>query len=294
MPTTIPIPDYFNIRTMYGLINAVMDGKQRPRYKAVDFDFSHLCFAEPDGMTVLANLCEWLKKREVKIDFVGCDVSRAATRYLDDCGFFEEYQGSPLSSRAGIRSTTQRFRRLSCEQCHDWLDQTVPWLANCLSANKTSLAELKSGVREIFLNIQDHSTEEIGCAHIQWFPQGSYVHISISDFGIGIPTEIRSAFDIKNDSDALAHSIKEGVTSKRGSRNKGAGLHCLLDNVVNLHKGRVDIHSNGAKLIASKSSGQMIPSASSVSGFYPGTLISILLWQDRLRRVADEREDLEW
>jgi anti-sigma regulatory factor (Ser/Thr protein kinase) len=72
-----------------------------------------------------------------------------------------------------------------------------------LSSSIYSLAEVKNCIREVFSNIQDHSTENIGCVHVQWFPGGGHVHFSISDFGIGIPAEIARAYNVKSDAHAL-------------------------------------------------------------------------------------------
>ena len=165
-------------------------------------------------MTVISNLMEWLKNRGVQGHFTKLDVGRAAIRYMDDCEFFKEYCGQPLRSAAEVRTTTIPFRKVLCEECHGWLDLTVfPWLANRLNTNTASLSEFKTCVREIVQNIKDHSTEEIGCIHIQHFPSNNTVEISVSDFGIGIPAELGRAFTCNNDAEALALAVQEGISS---------------------------------------------------------------------------------
>jgi hypothetical protein len=295
MALTVPLPSTFDLTTMYGVIEATIDDRLRPRASRINYDFSRLRWVAPDGMTVLSNLLEWLKTRDVHGSFKGCDVRVAAHKYMDDCGFFEEYSEGPLRDRNAMRSTTQQIRKVACSGSVEWLDQLMPWLAeDCIGTNRGTLAEFKTCLREIFHNIDDHSTEDIGCVHVQWHPKGGYVHLSISDFGVGIPTEIARVYETNSDAHALAIAVREGVSSKRNGRNRGAGLAYLIDNAVIRYGGRVAIHSNQGKLECSQSSGKLEKKPVRLRGYYPGTLISIVLMPDRIRRLEDEREDFEW
>lgn len=294
MTITVKLPSSFDLTTMYSVLTETINDELLPRSKNINFDFSRLVWAAPDGMTVLSNLLEWLKKRGVTGRFIDSNPANRAHQYMDDCGFFEVYSDGPLREHNAMRSTTQQIRKVACTGSVDWLDQHIPWLADCLETNKGTLAEFKTSLREIFLNIEDHSTEEIGCVHVQWFPNGRYVHLSISDFGVGIPTEIGKVYETNSDAHALAIAVREGVSSKRNGRNRGAGLTYLIDNAVGRYGGRIAIHSNRGKLLCSKSSGKLEQKPVRVTGYYPGTLISIVLLVDRIRRLEDEREDFEW
>jgi Histidine kinase-, DNA gyrase B-, and HSP90-like ATPase/STAS domain len=278
---------------MYEVISAAIDDN-RPRSDDIIFDFSSLAFVDPNGMTVLSNLLEWLQKRGTKIKFRNCDASKIAIQYLDDCGFFTIYEGAPLRIFASARSTTMPLRKISCAESHGWLDQRAfPWLAAKLQVSTASIAEFKTCVREIFTNIQDHSTEDIGCIHIQFYPNEHRIRISVSDFGIGIPDEIRKQFRVPNDAAAIALAIQEGVSSKRGGHNRGAGLPYLIDNVVGRNGGWVGIYSSRGQLTCSPSENGIATKPRLVNSSYPGTMISIDLRTDRIE-PADEQEDLEW
>jgi anti-sigma regulatory factor (Ser/Thr protein kinase) len=295
MALTVKLPRNFNVQTMYQVIGAVIDPDQKlPRDQVINFDFSNVAFAEPAGMTAQSNLMEWLIKRGVHGNFIEMDPKSKAIKYIDDCGFFAEYTGRPLSDDAEARNTTIPFGKVLCENSHAWLDLTVfPWLAARLSTNTASLAEFKACLREVFQNIKDHSTEDIGCIHIQYFPASHEVKISISDFGVGIPTELSKAYPGMTDAEAIALAVQEGISSKSGGHNKGAGLTYLIDNVVGRNCGFVGIYSNGGKLeCRSLPKGKIHRSANLVRGFYPGTLISIGLRTDRIERA--EREDMRW
>jgi anti-sigma regulatory factor (Ser/Thr protein kinase) len=49
-------------------------------------------------------------------------------------------------------------------------------------------------VKELFHNINDHSSIATGFIHVQHYPNARVVKITVSDFGIGIPDKIRSFF----------------------------------------------------------------------------------------------------
>jgi anti-sigma regulatory factor (Ser/Thr protein kinase) len=172
--------------------------------------------------------------------------------------------------------------------------EVFPWLAKRLQVSTASLAEFKTCIREIFNNIEDHSTERIGCAHIQWFPNEQRIRMSVSDFGIGIPSEIRRVYPDKDDGEAIALAIQEGISSKRGGRNRGAGLSYLVDNVVRRNQGQLRIFSNHGQLTCSPTEHSVETNTRLSPGYYPGTLISILLRTDRIEPVEEDRESLEW
>jgi len=295
MPTIVTLPHRLNVETMYDVIGRAIDEHQKARGQDITFDFSGLSFVDPDGMTVLSNLLEWLKKREVRIALANCDIGQPAIQYMDDCGFFGLYGNGALRTSAATRETTIPFRRLLVEESHEWLDLHVfPWLAEKLQVTTASLAEFKTCVREIFNNIEDHSTERIGCAHIQWFQNEHKIKISISDFGVGIPTEIRRTYQVSDDAEAIALAIREGISSKRNGRNRGAGLSYLIDNVVRRNGGSVSIHSNRGQLTCWPSATGITQHPQASPGFYPETLVSIELRTDRIERVEEQRESLEW
>jgi anti-sigma regulatory factor (Ser/Thr protein kinase)/anti-anti-sigma regulatory factor len=295
MTIIVRLPRSLKIETMYELINGVLDERRNARDSEIIFDFSQLGFVDPDGITVISNIIEWLKKRGIAVSFRNHNVDHRAIQYMDDCGFFKTYEGKPLRLFAATRATTIPFRRIMVEESHEWLDLHVfPWLAEKLGTTLASLAEFKTCVREIFNNIHDHSTENIGCVHIQWFPNDKKVRISVSDFGVGIPQEIARVYEVANDAAAIALAAQEGISSKPNGRNQGAGLSYLIDNVVGRNQGWLGIYSNRGQFTCSSDTGRIRRRPRLAGGFYPGTLISIDLRTDRIERVEEERESLEW
>jgi len=79
---------------------------------------------------------------------------------------------------------------------------------------------------------------------IQHFPQEKLVTISMSDFGLGIPSRVREKVENISDSEAIIRAVEEGFTTKSRPTNKGIGLDYLLKAVVLNNGGQV--YSNEA------------------------------------------------
>lgn len=278
---------------MYPVLGGAIEAGQ-PRDHSITFDFADLKFIDPNGFTVFCNLLEWLRKRAVQVQFANCKNEKEAIQYMDDCGFFRNYEGSPRRVYAATRSTTMPLQKIACIDSHAWLDgMAFPWLAEKLSTTERSLDEFRTCVREIFNNIQDHSSEEIGCIHFQYFPQEDRVRISVSDFGKGIPNEIRTRYNPTNDANAISLATTEGVSSKAGGKNRGAGLPYLLDNVVGRNGGWLGIYSDKGQMTAVNADGTIVKKPRLAAVSYPGTLVSIDLRASAIERI-EGREDLEW
>ena len=167
-------------------------------------------------------------------------------------------------------------------------------MASVLGVDEEALAETRTCIKEIFNNIIDHSEEQIGCVHMQWFPNKHRMEITISDFGCGIPVSLAKRMAFDNDVDAVVAATTEGVTSKSMPGNYGAGLGVLVDYVVIGNRGTVDIRSATGAVHCSPAGGRVRKTPFVGRGFYPGTLIHISMRTDSLAEQTSEREDLKW
>jgi len=223
------------------------------------------------------------------------NLGRPSIHYLDDCGIFKRYTGTFLRPECAVRNTTIPYATVPPDQSHGYLDLTIsPWLSQALGVPSVALGTLRASIREIFSNIADHSTQNIGGMHIQYFPNKNTISVSISDFGIGIPSAMRQSFTLKRDCDAIAYALVEGVSTRAGPRRSGFGLPFIVRNIVTGNQGKVDIHSGWGKVACFQGAQepQLVPS--DTQGLYPGTLVSIELQTDRIRQAVERREDLEW
>jgi hypothetical protein len=291
---SVLVPSYLNRKSMYELIGSTMSA-WRSNNSRVIFDLKKLYFAEPDGVTIFCNLIEWLKKRGSEVHFSLPAQLSDAIRYLDDCGFFSIYMGRRINPFGRCRATTVPIQRIECPKAHGWIDLEIgPWLAANSGLSKSSLGELLGSILELMHNIRDHSQEQLGCAHVQWYPNERRIRMSISDFGVGIPYEMRRAFPGVDDAEAIEKATVEGVSSKLGTRNRGAGLAYLIDNIVGNNKGWVGIHSGFGRLSCSNKNGTIEKVRSGSTEAYPGTLVSIDVTTIRIPDAGNARESLEW
>lgn len=292
----VTIPNQFSGPTMAQLVNqitqAVGDGDLPA---SIIFDFRYLGFIQPAGIVFLSNLVHWLEDQQKSVIFENLDATRPAIRFLDDSLFFEIHTGSKLSHFSQPRSTTIPYTRVAQPESHGWLDtRFIPWLSGRIDQTPATLAPFRACASELFNNIADHTQSDIGGIAAQHFPQLNRVEIAIADFGIGIPGTVRRIREDVADADAIMLACQQGFTTRSTPRNRGAGLDYLLS-VVGANRGTLSIFSGNATVCyASCDDGSMVPSASPMVGYCPGTLIQIEFRTDLIVPVPDEEEFFEW
>lgn len=168
-----------------------------------------------------------------------------------------------------------------------------PWVSAKVGLSASSFASINVCLQEIFNNILDHSGEKVGSVFAQHYPKKKTVMLSISDFGVGIPHNVRKVMPELNDSQAISQAVIEGFTTKSNVRNQGAGLDILTRYVVIRNRGSINVHSLKGSLqcIYSASGARHLPKNINIS--YPGTLIQIIFNTEFLEPIA-EKEEFEW
>lgn len=292
---TVNVPSKFNTKSMYDLIDAVITQDGNPVSKEINFDFKNLFFIEPSGVTVLSNIIEWLRKRDVGVYISTPDSLTVPIKYLDDSGFFERYLKNPLQKQSSLRKTTAPLRLIKHGSSLSWLNNDFKvWMSDNLGLPADCFDDIKTCLKEIFLNIKDHSGENIGCIFMQYFPNNKEISISISDFGEGIPRVVKRQMPFMDDFEAIIKACEKGFSTRSTPQNRGAGLPHLINHIVTHHDGKIAIHSN-------RGVAQFYPHAVSrirtekiiTKSSYPGTLFDIVLSTDD-GFIRNLREDFEW
>lgn len=297
----IELPRRLDRTSVNELMSLVIDEDRKPKSKELIFDFSQLGFIEPAGITSLGNLFEWLeiKKHEATIFYPKefGHKRHCPIKYLDDSGFFLKHLGYLLDESSRVRPTTIQLQNITYDNSYSWLKgKFIPWLSEQIKVKEKTLASIDICIGEIFNNIRDHSFEKIGCIYAQHFPNKNILTFSISDFGVGIPHNIRKVKTELNDAEALELSVQEGFTTGSTKRNLGAGLHTLIMSVVNKSKGSIHIHSGFGILNANYVNDSIKITTSLSSGYYPGTFLdvnidtSIIIEEDQ----HDDQEVFVW
>lgn len=290
----IKLPHSFDRKTMYGFLEDALHPNLEPKSYNVVLDFSRMKFVDPSAITVIANTIWFLRKRKVKVDFANHGLSTDSNRFLDDSGFFETFDGKSVFKDSTLRKTTLPLQQVAHDRSFAWINNIFsPWIAAKVGLSEASFASIKVCLQEIFNNILDHSGEKVGCVFAQHYPRQDQVMLSISDFGVGIPSNVRKVKPGLSDSEAIAQAVIEGFTTKSTVRNQGAGLDILTRYIVVKNQGSIHVHSL-------RGSFQCIHAASGarhlhkeVASSYPGTLVQITFNTNFLEPVA-EKEEFEW
>lgn len=300
MEKIIRIPSYFTQDGIDKVLESVVNPDLTPVSTKIKFDLTNVEFIDPCGMTALYNICLWLEKTEdVQATFLLNPIDKLPKynerpmMYLVDCGFFKKFFGEQLIYKEPrIRDTTLPVRTLKSEESYEWKEAFLkPWLQRCCN-RYCEFSNIQTAVDEIFNNIADHSNQDIGCVFAQFFPNLKKIKISISDFGIGIPTSMKTLNPEKNDAELLAMACKEGVSTKSTPRNRGAGLTNIIMSLTNASIGAVHIQSNYGIIEVEN---ETVVRREVSKNFYPGTLFSIELNLDNEELYDyDEEEDFEW
>lgn len=283
--------------TMGKFIGSAVDAQRESGAKNIYFDFSSLRFVRPEGVVVLSNTIEHFKQASVKVFFRGHNLNSEANRYLDDSGFFQQYLKQKVFPTSNRRSTTMPLQLFRADAYVPYLyTGLMPWISNEVKLSKDTLETIKTCLEEVFHNIEYHSGVQTGCTFSQHFPKQNRICIAISDFGIGIPTRVRTQIPSATDAAAIREACKEGFTTKSNVKNRGAGLPNLIRYVAQRNSGTVLIHSGEGYLSANR--GPAAPSITSrqMEWAYPGTLVHVVLRTDTLEKLESdiEPEEFQW
>jgi anti-sigma regulatory factor (Ser/Thr protein kinase) len=167
-------------------------------------------------------------------------------------------------------------------------------MAGKLNVAASSLAEVRVCIKEVFNNINDHSSEETGFVHVQLFPGLHKFCLTIADFGVGIPSTMARRHKFKNDGQAIEMATYEGVTSKDPGKVAGAGLAYLARYVALANRGKVTIYSGNGSLRLSRDSDRLFRSPKVEAAFFPGTLLNLDFRTDTIAMDDDGYGELEW
>lgn len=296
MAKTVYLPGYFSLGALSAFTGEIVGLDGRPTDVDFTLDFSRLNFIEGSGLTVLSNTVEWLFHHGARVAFAGHNRPHVGSlAYLDDCGFFQRYLQTSIRQNPTVRRSTLPFTKVEHAQAHGWLVyQFTPFICGVLGVQSGAVGSIRSCVGEILNNIQDHSTLNLGFAHVQHYPRVNQVCITVSDFGRGIPNSMRIKRPWLTDEQAILVATEEGVTSQTTPRNRGMGLDLLVRQVTS-NGGRVTIYSYHGSLTCYKNfDGSIGKTPLRGAGAYPGTLVDISLPTDQF--VGDEfiEEEIEW
>jgi anti-sigma regulatory factor (Ser/Thr protein kinase) len=293
----VNLPYQFDASSIHDFVSQVIGDDFEPKASSIVFNLNTMSFIRPCGVAIFSNIIEWLSSRHIAVSFQLPPIyghQNSPVKFLDDSLFFQRYLGRKLFDSSGPRSTTIPLMCIRYAESFDWLENhLLKWLSRRLNLSSPSLANIKVCFIEIFNNINDHSANNIGCVFAQHFPRENIVKIAISDFGVGIPYNVKKVLPHLSDQDAILKATEEGFTTKSLRVNAGAGLDILITNVVKNNKGWIQIYSNCGSLSCVLFDDTIVKKPH-ICGYYPGTLIYANLRTDTIEKIDDDSEDFEW
>jgi hypothetical protein len=296
MDIAVPLPPYFRLESMKDFIELAMRASQTPGADAIAFDMTPLMSIEPEGVVALTNAIEYFKHLGKKVYIKGLSAQSKATGYLNEAGFTQLYLGK--SAPAGsIGARTIPLELFKAKEYIPYLYyRLMPWLSTELRTENDTLETVKVCLEEIFHNVDFHAEIDTGCTFSEHFPKAKRICIAISDWGVGIPYNVRKVRVVDSDAHALAIAVQEGFTTGSLMRNRGAGLPNLIKYVVQRNAGEVRIYSGYGALRATRGTSQPEIHSEALNWCYPGTIVHVVLRTDTIDRVeSDVRpEEFRW
>jgi anti-sigma regulatory factor (Ser/Thr protein kinase) len=297
MDIAVALPRYFSLDTMQEFIEAAMRAAQTPGVQRIAFDMTALMSIEPEGVVALTNAIEYYRHLGKPVYLRGHNSLSKATAYLNQSGFMRHYLGKDVPSAASINAQTTKLELFKAKEYIPYLyRRLMPWLANELRTENDTLETIKVCLEEVFHNVDFHAGIDTGCTLSEHFPKVDRICIAISDWGVGIPHNVRQIQQVATDAEALMIAAQEGFTTGSAPRNRGAGLPNLIKYVVQRNAGEVRIYSGYGYLKAIRGTAQPEMHSEPLKWCYPGTIVHVVLRTDTLDRVESDvkPEDFRW
>jgi hypothetical protein len=213
--------------------------------KLVSFDFSGCDFLRPNAVAFLGGLARFIELHGGRLELDLASMKEPIKNNLQKNGFIN-YFDKDSSSSYDMGNTVPYYEYLEPDDNHflEYLDRH--WLGrNWVSVSSELKDKIISTVSEIYLNVFEHSDSNIGmftCG--QYFPNLKQLHLTIVDFGVGIPVKVKSHSQDKakySDSECMEWAFQYGTTTRTNSPG-GNGLH-LLKNFIISNKGKLSVFS---------------------------------------------------
>jgi hypothetical protein len=255
------------------------------------FDFTFCPFLGQGAVAFLGGLACLLENRGCSVRFLDHTMQRAVYANLAQNGFLrafghasQPWQGNSIPFRHDALQNPRGFA--------NYLDQM--WLGkNWVKVSDALRNAVVSRLSEAYLNVFEHSKSPVGLFSCgQHFPKKHLLKLTLVDFGVGIPSNVRLYFleqhrispgQLPADR-CLKWAFQRGTSTRPGGR--GLGLD-LLRSFVEVNDGRMEIFSHEGHALVTKAGVDF----HTLPVYFEGTVVNVLLRCDeRYYRLASERE----
>jgi signal transduction histidine kinase len=262
---------------------------QEPARGNVAIDLTRLEFIAPYGLVGICLLGRYARTFSPQVSYRLPD-SYALRSYLGRVRFAEamgslvEMSGPPLlvdpgrekSESEALLELTRIEERADVESLLEHIGQRVEViLAEELGYREIEITQFKNVVAELCHNILDHSMNW-GYVTAQRYLDPrlhkKYVVIGVGDLGIGVKKSLSCRFDVAQWShgQALIKSLKKHFSR---DSERGLGLY-IVNQICHRYNGNLHFRSGDTRVYIRRRQQTQY-----VSAFFPGTLLSITLYQ---------------
>jgi signal transduction histidine kinase len=255
----------------------------------VTFDFSHCWFLRHNAVAFLGGLARLIKKRSGTVTINWDSMKEEIRTNLGKNGFLTAF-GHGSSFWAGNTIPYKEDLIFDKKNIVDYLK--IYWLGRGWVSVSNLLRDAIVGtVLEIYINAFEHSEFHVGIFSCgQHYPNLHVLKLSVVDFGVGIPSNVRFFFkddprvETLNAAACLKWAFQRGTTTKPNGTSRGMGLD-LLKEFVKLNQGRLEIFSHEGYALIDETQETFVNRET----FFEGTLLNITFRCDEsYYRFADE------
>lgn len=239
----------------------------------VTFEFSNCRFLPHNAVAFLGGLARLIQSRGGTVRFALNTISQKVKTNLAQNGFLStlgfggtHWSGNSIPYREDLYQ--DEIALVDYLKTH-WLGHG--WV----HVSKLLRDAIVGRVWEIYANAFEHGQSPIGifscCQH---YPNKHELKLSVVDFGVGIPSNVRMFFKHDprahslNAASCLKWAFQRGTTTK--PNNRGLGLD-LLKEFVKINKGKLEVFSHEGYAIIDSKREEFL----NRSTFFEGTLINI-------------------
>lgn len=241
----------------------------------VCFDFSGCGFLRQNGVAFLGGLARLIEYRGGSVEFAWNTLENAIAMNLAQNGFQSAFG---CSSEPWFGNSIP-YREDDSRNDHDFIRYLSDcWLGREWINVSSDLRDVIVGrVAEVYLNAFEHADSPIGvftCG--QHYPKNRELNLTIADFGVGIPSNVRlfHGKDFRPEqlsaSSCIRWAFQSGTSTKLGGR--GIGLD-LLQDFVRKNRGRLEIFSHEGYALVTENG----VSFGDRQTLFEGTLVNISL-----------------
>ena len=241
----------------------------------VAFDFSRCRFLRHNAVAFLGGLTRLIQSRYGTVIFNWNTLRSDIRSNLEQNGFISNFghSGSPW---AGNSIPYREDLTQDSTGVMDYLK--TKWLARGWVHVSDLLRDAIVGrVWEIYANAFEHGRSPTGIFSCgQRYPDLHELKLTVVDFGVGIPSNVRyffkddPRFQSLNAASCLKWAFQRGTTTKPNGTSRGMGLDLLKD-FVQVNKGRLEIFSHDGYAIINSEREQFVNRTT----FFEGTLVNI-------------------